>query len=166
MRCDRATAVAVGQQYHTMCMFVASVTQHAMPMRHIVIYGLIRSTLFFPLISQTARFSTKRYSTQNVCFEFSATIVTNISISKRKWVKCDQKNYIGLHVKYPLLLSDFNETWIFSTDLGKMSNVKFHENPSSWVAELFHAYRQRQKDIWADRNDDAKSRFSKFSENA
>jgi hypothetical protein len=24
--------------------------------------------------------------------------------------------YIGLHVKYPLFLSDLNETWIFSTD--------------------------------------------------
>jgi len=23
------------------------------------------------------------------------------------------KMYIGLHVKYPLFLSDFNETWIF-----------------------------------------------------
>ena len=24
--------------------------------------------------------------------------------------------YIGLHVKYPLFLFDFNEKWIFSTD--------------------------------------------------
>jgi len=26
------------------------------------------------------------------------------------------KMYIGLHVNYPLFPSDFNETWIFSTD--------------------------------------------------
>jgi len=40
---------------------------------------------------------------------------------------------IGLHVKYPLLLSDFNETWIFSTDFRQiLPNIKFHENPSSW----------------------------------
>jgi hypothetical protein len=28
--------------------------------------------------------------------------------------------YIGLHVKYPLFLSDFKETLIFSTDCGKI----------------------------------------------
>jgi hypothetical protein len=28
--------------------------------------------------------------------------------------------YAGLHVKYPLFFSDFNETWIFSTDFRKI----------------------------------------------
>jgi hypothetical protein len=32
---------------------------------------------------------------------------------------------------YPLLLSDFNEIWIFSTDFEKYSNIKLIENPSS-----------------------------------
>ena len=40
--------------------------------------------------------------------------------------------YTGLHVKYHLFLSDFNETWIFSPDFhSKKSNTKFHENPST-----------------------------------
>ena len=39
--------------------------------------------------------------------------------------------YIGLHVKYRLLLSDFNVTWILSTDLKKNSNIECHENPFS-----------------------------------
>ena len=43
--------------------------------------------------------------------------------------------YIGLHVKYPLFMSDCNETWILSTIFEKSSNIKFHENPSSgsWI---------------------------------
>lgn len=39
--------------------------------------------------------------------------------------------YTGIRVKYPLFLSEVNQTWIFSTDLGKYSNTNFHENPSS-----------------------------------
>ena len=47
---------------------------------------------------------------------FSIIYVWNISHSKKKWERHDKKMYIGLHVKYPLFLSDCNETWIFSTD--------------------------------------------------
>jgi hypothetical protein len=43
--------------------------------------------------------------------------------------------YIGVHVRYPLFLSDFNESWIFSTDFQKYSNIKCNENTSNgtWV---------------------------------
>jgi len=38
--------------------------------------------------------------------------------------------YIGLHVKYPLFLSGFNESLIFFRQIfEKYSNIKFHENP-------------------------------------
>jgi len=31
--------------------------------------------------------------------------------------------YVGLHVKYPLFLPDFSETWICSTDFSKNTQV-------------------------------------------
>jgi hypothetical protein len=39
------------------------------------------------------------------------------------------KMCIGLHEKYPLFLSDFNDN--FLSDFEKNSNIKFHEKPSS-----------------------------------
>jgi len=34
------------------------------------------------------------------------------------------KMYIGLHVKYPLFLSDFDEAWPFSIEFRKTLNYK------------------------------------------
>ena len=45
----------------------------------------------------------------------STTFVWNISHSKKNWARYDKKMYIGLHVKYPLYLSDFNKSLISST---------------------------------------------------
>jgi len=46
--------------------------------------------------------------------------------------------YIGLHVKYRLLLSDFNDTWIFSTNVKKTEISNFMKiRPVG--AKLFHA---------------------------
>jgi len=70
--------------------------------------------------------------------------------------------YIGLHLKYPLLLlSDFRKIVSFSKDYRKMPKNKFHENPSS-ETELFHAGRQTEGQTG--RHDEANSRFSRFCE--
>ena len=39
--------------------------------------------------------------------------------------------YIGLHVMYPLFLSDFNDTEFSRQSFEIYPNVKCHENPSS-----------------------------------
>ena len=46
--------------------------------------------------------------------------------------------YIGFYVIHPLLMSDLNENLNFLQTLGKYSDIKSHENPTSG-AELFHA---------------------------
>ena len=60
--------------------------------------------------------------------------------------------YIGLNVKYPLFLSDFNETLIFSKKITKSDFTKIR--PVG--AELFQT----------DSHDEAHSRFSQFCERA
>ena len=71
---------------------------------------------------------------------FSTTLLRNISHSKRNWAisphfhKC---THIGLHVKCPLFLSDFKETWIFSTDFEKKNQVSNFMKIHPAGAELF-----------------------------
>jgi len=56
------------------------------------------------------------------------------------------KVYTKLH-KVPSFLSDFNETWIFSTYFQKKtSNTKFHENPSSGSPVVSHG--QKDGHTW------------------
>jgi len=70
------------------------------------------------------------------------------------------KMYAGLHVKYPLLLSDLNETWIFSIDFSKNNDISNLMKILPVRAELFHADRR----IYVD--DESNICFSQFCERA
>ena len=38
--------------------------------------------------------------------------------------------YLSVHVMWPIFLSHFKQTWIFSTDFYEVQNTEFHGNPS------------------------------------
>ena len=61
--------------------------------------------------------------------------------------------YIGLHVKYPLFLRDFNEKGIFSTGFSKNTEIANFTKIRPVGAELFRADEQ------TDRLDEANTRF-------
>ena len=72
--------------------------------------------------------------------------------------------YTVLHVRYTLFLSDFNETWIFSTDLRKILKYKIYVKIRPVGAELFHA--DRRTDGRADEHNEDNGRFSQFFESS
>jgi hypothetical protein len=53
--------------------------------------------------------------------------------------------YIGLHVKYPLFLSDYTESLIFSTDFRKI--FKYH---ISWKSVYLESTSSMRTDRWAE----------------
>jgi len=70
--------------------------------------------------------------------------------------------YTGLHVECPLLLSDFNSTWIFSTDLKKKTRTSSFTKIRRVGVEPFHT--DGKTDRKTDSHEEDNSRFSKFSE--
>jgi len=69
--------------------------------------------------------------------------------------------YIGLHVKYPLFLSDFNETWSLWTDFQKTLKYQISRKSLHWKPSC-----SMRMDGRVDRHDKANSRFLQFGEHA
>jgi len=67
----------------------------------------------------------KEYLHKKCIFICSTTFVWNISHSKKNSARNFHELYIYLHVKCPLFLSDFNQTWFFSLDFLELLKYQF-----------------------------------------
>jgi hypothetical protein len=147
----------ISSKYYIFWESVAIGIVFAMRMHHIVIFGL-PALWYFP------RLSHKWHSFQKIVIEhkmcvwiFSTTFVWNIFYSKKKWIRCDKKICIGLHVKYPLFLPDFNETWILLTRFKKILRYQI-----SWKSVQWEPSCSMRMDGQMNIHDEANSRFLQF----
>jgi len=69
-------------------------------------------------------------------------------------------NYVGIHVKCPLLLLEFNEISLFTTDYGKIITCQIFMKIRPVGLQLFYA------DGRKDRQDKANTRVSQFCSRA
>jgi hypothetical protein len=90
------------------------------------------------ILSETfLRFSKEKKLLNTKCgFSFSLQILSETFFILRR---TERDVISSLHVKYRLLLSDCTETWIFSTDFQKITNMSNFMKIRSVGAELFHA---------------------------
>ena len=89
---------------------------------------------------------------QNVCFDFLCNFRLKHFPFYEEMSKIWSKMFIDTHMKYPSLLSDFNETWIFWADF--RTRIKYYENPLSGSRVVPCGQ--------TDRHDEANSRFSQI----
>jgi hypothetical protein len=71
-------------------------------------YGLSGSTTFFYIVPQTARFSEILLNTKR--FDFLYQFFLQYFSFQEELSEILPYVYTGIHVKYPLFLTDFNET--------------------------------------------------------
>ena len=150
--------------YMSVVVHVALFIEHATRTRYIVtsFVAPLASPYFSTLSHKRHDFRKKKsYWTLNV-FWFSQQRLSNtfLILSRIQWDTVI--NVKRLDVKYALFLSNFNETWIFSTYFRKNSSITFHQNPSTGSRIVPCARTDWRKN----RHDEANSRFSQFCERA
>ena len=97
---------------------------------------------FSTLSHEWCDFRRRSYWTQNVCFDFLYNFCLKHFSFYEEFSKTSSKMAKRFHVKYPLFLSDCNETWIFPTDFRKKAHTSSLIKIRALGADLFYADEQ------------------------
>jgi len=116
-------------------------------------------TIFCILSHKRHDFRKKSHWSQNVCFYFLYTFCVKHFSLQSELSEIWSQMYIGLHVKWRLLLLGCNATWIFSREYRTIFWQTFTKS-----RHLFHA--EGQTNGRTDRHEEPNVRFSQFCERA
>jgi hypothetical protein len=106
----------------------------------------------FHITSQKHDFRKKLLKTKHV-FWYPLQIFSETYLTLRRTERGMVKIYIGLHVKYRLFLSDFNEPWVFSTNFRKIFKYQISWKSVHWEPVCFIGMDERTdeqmvREIW------------------
>jgi hypothetical protein len=105
------------------CVFIDVDTQDAIKMGYIIMWSIWLCNIFSKLSHKRQGFR-KNVIKHQTDFSFFPTTFSETFLvlirSERDMIK---KMYIDLHVKYLLFPSDFNKSWIFSTEFSKNTQL-------------------------------------------
>jgi hypothetical protein len=112
---------------------VALLIQHAARMRHVVTSVVAtRSPLYFSTLSNKRCDLRERIIAHEMCFDFLYKFYIKHFSFKDKFNEIWSRMSKRLHIKYPLFLSNFSETWAFlGRFFKKSSSIKFYKTSSS-----------------------------------
>ena len=142
------------------CVFVALGMQYPMRMRH-VISGMPGSQNFSTLPHKRHELKKKKLLNIKCVIWFSPQLLFETFLIQRRTGRDIIKMYTSLRVKCLLFLSDFNETWAFSTDFQKVLKYNIEWKSVQWEPSCY-----TWTGVRTDRHDEANSRFSQFCERA
>jgi len=119
-------------------MSVALVVQHVEIMRRIILPPLACLASSYFSILRHKRYDFRKNVIEHIMYVLIFSTICLQHLLHEELSEIWSKTYTGIHVKYQLFLSDFNELEFSRHFFKKYSSIKFHENPSSKV-ELYHA---------------------------